>query len=238
MALLAAYSFDETSGDVLDRSGNGRDWVLNNGAVLTENGHTGNGLTKAGGAGSMTVVASPAFGETSERTVMFWQQNPGNSVWWIRWTSGTDTARWGIYNLSGSLRARMVTTSGTANAGPVPFPTDGLWHHYAATYDGSFVRLFIDAVQVASAAQTGTPLAADRIDMMEHTLANFADDDLRIFDNALDAASIQSWMNTPVIDEPVEEGAVTRVYVGGSWQPAPVKVYVNGGWVEAPVRTQ
>lgn len=203
--LLAAYSFDEVGSTVVDYSGNGHDWELNNGAERAA-GHTGGGITRDG-AGDLPVLAEPAIGETAQRTVMFWQQGLGDSVWWIRWTAGADVARWGIYGLSGQLRARMVTDTGTTNAGPATAPTDGLAHHYAATYDGANVRLFIDGVQVAIGARTGTPAPSDRIDIMEHTVPSFAMDDLRLFDEALDAAAITAWSLTPVA--PIDEGQHT-----------------------------
>ena len=36
-----------------------------------------------------------------------------------------------------------------------PFPSRNAWHHLAATYDGSFIRIYINGVQAASAPQTG-----------------------------------------------------------------------------------
>lgn len=200
MSLLAAYNFDELSGDFLDSSGNGRSWAPNNNAVRVTGGHTGGGLGK-NGAG-MPVVASPAFGQTSARTFMFWQENQGNSVWWLRWyTSSGDTGTWGLYNLSGTLTLRCRKGGANTNTS-VAAPGSG-WHHYAGTYDGTNARLYVDGVLVATSAAVAAPLdTAERIDLAEGTLANFVMDDLRIFDEALDQATVAELMNTPVTSGP------------------------------------
>jgi hypothetical protein len=202
MALLAAYSFDEESGDVLDASGNGRHWSLNNNGVRVAGGHTGRGLGKDGVG--MPIIATPAFGQTTARTFAFWQQNLGDAVWWLRWwTSSGDTGTWGLYNVGGSLNLRC-RKGGTNTNTTIAAPASG-WHHYAGTYDGTNARLYVDGVLVATSAAVIAPLdSAERIDLAEGTLANFVMDDLRIYDEVLDAAAITVLMNTPVTDAPID----------------------------------
>lgn len=213
MPLLAAYSFDEASGSVLDYSGNGRDFVLNNNLARTVSGHTGNGATKSNTG--MPVVASPSFVGTSAWTMMFWRQGLGDTVWWMRLYNTTADTGSGILLLSGTLRVRIRKT-GNTEATTTP-PADGLWHHYAATYDGTVGRLYVDATLVATTATSAAPTAAvDRIDMLEHTQADTFTDDLRFHDEALTQPQIAALMATPVTaatatSDPIRREKQTRL---------------------------
>lgn len=197
MTLLAAFNFDEASGNVLDVTGNGHDWTLNTGAQRTASGHTLGGLTKLG-AGTATLAATP-FGQTTNRTFMFWMQGAGNAVWWLRWYATTpDTGTWGIYDLSGNVTLRLRKGSTNTNI-TVAFPGDGLFHHYAGTYDGSVSKLYLDGTLVATSGTVTAPLdTADLIDCMETSLTTQTMDDLRIYDEALTQSQIAALMAIPV----------------------------------------
>lgn len=206
MALLAAYSFDEAGGKVTDYSGNGRDWTLNNNAVRSETGHTAGGITKDG-VGLPVVVASPSFVGSNAWSFMFWQQGLGNAVWWLRlYNSSADTGS-GLLDIEGDFRLRLRTAGGSNVETPfMSLPSDGGWHHYAGTYDGTVGRVYVDGVLQGTTDPAPAPLAqVDHIDMMEFTLSNAFRDDLRFFDDALDATAITTWMNTPVTETAVED---------------------------------
>ena len=77
------------------------------------------------------------------------------------------------------------------------------WSHLAATYDGTTVRLYVNGVQVASAAKTG-PLATSTLPLEiggDHIYgSNFQGriDDVRVYSTALTPSQLQTDMNTPV----------------------------------------
>lgn len=202
MALLAAYNFDEASGDVIDHGG-ANDWTLNTGAQRTtlDGGHTDEGLTKLGAG--LATVASPAFGQTSARTFMFWLKGAGNAVWVLRWyVTGDDTGSWGLYILSGNVNLRLRKGGSNTNI-TTTFPGDGLWHHYAGTYDGTNSRLYLDGTLVATSGTVTSPLdTADSIQVLETSLTTQTMDDLRIYDEALDQSTIATLMGTPVGSAP------------------------------------
>lgn len=199
MALLAAYSFDEASGAFLDASGNGRNWTANLNAARTATGHTNGGLTKTGTG--LPVVASPSFVGTSAWTFMFWQLGLGDAVWWLRLYNNAAGTGSGILLLGGTLRLRLRKTSNTEAT--ITPPAGGGWHHYAATYDGSVGRLYVDGTLSATTATVAAPLAAvDVIDMAEWTQNNTFLDDLRFYDTALDQATIATLRDTPVTAGP------------------------------------
>jgi Concanavalin A-like lectin/glucanases superfamily len=221
VSTLAAYNFDEESGNVLDYSGAGHGFALNNSLQRTAAGAgvdattgttsaTGRGLTRNGGAGSMGLIADPSFLSASAWTIMFWQQNPGGGVWWLRlYNAAADTGS-GVLNVGGTLRLRIRTAAGSnIETTTTPPAADNSWHHYAATYDGTNGRFYVDGVLVGTTATASSPAAIDRIDIAEHTLTNFAMDDVRILDEVLSQPAIAAAKDTPVSSSESADGAVS-----------------------------
>ena len=81
--------------------------------------------------------------------------------------------------------------------------TANVWTHMAATYDGSTVRLFINGVQVASAAFSGSitsstnPLRIGGNSIWGEYFQGMIDE-VRIYNRALSQPEIQTDMNTPI----------------------------------------
>jgi hypothetical protein len=132
---------------------------------------------------------------------MFWQQNPGNGVWWLRlYNTAADTGS-GFLNVGGTLRLRIRTAAGSnVETTTSPPAADNSWHHYAATYDGTNGRFYLDGTLIGTTGTASSPATINRIDIAEHTVAAFAMDDVRIYDEALDQATIATLMDTPVTD--------------------------------------
>jgi hypothetical protein len=77
------------------------------------------------------------------------------------------------------------------------------WSHVAVTWDGSIMRLYVNGVEVANHARTGTlqttttPLRiGGNSPYGEFFLGRI--DEVRIYNRALSAAEIQTDMNTPI----------------------------------------
>lgn len=109
MTLLAAYAFDEASGDALDASGSGHDFALTpNGARGA--GHTSTAATKSGvGMISLPAGLLAAVNGSANRTIMAWLKGSG-ATWYVRCNhEAISSGGWGILNLSGTsigVRAR------------------------------------------------------------------------------------------------------------------------------------
>ncbi len=202
MAILAAYGFNEPSGDTcVDYTGNGHDFSIAGGDFTRPTGHTHTGLARTGGS-TPPVVAEPAFGQTSDRTLMMWMKDPENITQWVlRWDiDSLGSGGWGLL-LFGSVIVCQARNSGGLVRVECTRPTDGQWHHYAATYKASTNTLtfYLDGSQTDTDTLTA-PLRtdADRIDIAEFTSTSTILDDIRIFDEALDSAGVNFYMNTPV----------------------------------------
>ena len=111
-----------------------------------------------------------------------------------------------IYYLEGSSSAGGPPATGGTFASPL-IGTSALplnaWSHLAATFDGSTLRLFVNAVQVASRpvlTQISTSTGALTIggDALYGQYFSGRIDEVRLYNNALTASQIQTDMNTPI----------------------------------------
>lgn len=194
---IASYDFDEATGTTASDSSGSRHLAVVAGNWAT--GHTGTGLSSAGG---VVTVPSKAGLETAQRTLMFWAKYPDVGGSW-RWpveffVSAADTCAWGIMpaNGSGNLYARIRIGGVNTNIELASSAyTD--WHHYAITYDGTTFRAYRDGVQVGSQAVSGTIDTADAVRIHAYGGANVIDD-LRFYNTALTVTQIQDLMAVPV----------------------------------------
>lgn len=226
MTLLLACAFDEPSGNTItDHSGQNNHFSLDgSNGIRTINGHTLFGLTKNG----ITMPSLPLIGQTTNRTVMLWVKGTG-TTWIIRWhVSSIDSGSWGIMHLSGNVAVQARSNINLATRPTYPIPGDGLWHHYAATYDGTSVKLYVDGVFRSETVFAG-PLRTDAetLNIMEWTDSNTSIDDLRIYDEALDEVAIANLMATPV----ATGGSGVLIWNGDGWvESGPIRVWSGAQW--------
>ena len=123
----------------------------------------------------------------------------------------------GQNRLSFRLRTSALTTTLTAATGTLPLNT---WYHAAATYDGINMRLYLNGVQVASVAKSGSlapcldvPLHIGRSPEGSNYLRG-AIDDVRIYSSALNATEIKALMapsNQPPTVSLISPGTAPRI---------------------------
>jgi hypothetical protein len=198
VTLLSSYNADEATADatVVDRTGNGNNFTLTGTGVTRVAGHTGNGLSNTGSA----IASPPTVGQTANRTVMLWLKGPNTTAGWsLQWyISSIDSGSWGILNLSGSIHIQARNSSTLARASFArPSDISTAWHHVAGTYDGSNVRLYLDGVLKATTALAG-PLRTDGVLQLFGVTENDIVDDIRIYDEVLDATAIAAASAQPV----------------------------------------
>jgi len=199
---VAAYGFDEGSGTVVnDASGNENNGTIS-GATWTTSGKYGNALIFNGTSALVTINNAPSLQLTSGMTLEAWvYPTTVSNVWRDVIYKGNDNYYVEGTSTNSSLPA-MRCTLGSPLYGTVPL-TVNTWAHLAATYDGATMRLYVNGTQVASRAQTGAiatstyPLQIGGDSIYGQYFAGLIDE-VRIYNQALSVAEIQSDMNTPV----------------------------------------
>lgn len=190
MALVAAWHFDEASGNALDVSGNGRHITT----ITRTTGYNGSGARLA----TIATLTGGTMGpfETAQRSFTFWAR-PAATVYGMRWqVDSLTSAAWGFGWYSGQTMLQSRGDNGLVRAFGAP-PDGTSWYHYAGTYDGANIRLYINRSLVATQAQTGLLLAADRLEILSEGSTNWSTDNLRIYDTAIDQAQINRDYATP-----------------------------------------
>jgi hypothetical protein len=229
MSLLYEWSFDEASGNVLDSSGNSRDFALTGNSFRSTgtDAHTNKGLSQS--ASEIQNGPSLTGLQTSNRTVMCWVKNTLSITGHVleHYVTSLDSSAWSILFLSGSYHIQARNSSGFARAS-FARPTDNLWHHVAGTYDGTNVKLYIDAVLKATAALS-SPLRTDAntFRVLDNSTSSTWIDDARGFDTALTQTEIQTYMNTPV-----GGAAHTKVYFQSGAEASGVYEMTGSGLVQ------
>jgi hypothetical protein len=204
-----AFAFDEGTGTaVVDRSGNNLNGTVS-GAVWNGQGKYGGALAFDGVNDWVTVNDSAALDLTSGMTLEAWVYPTAGGTW--RNVMIKERPAGEVYNLYSAggtnapvayviLGAQPNTPQDATGSGGLPLNT---WSHLAATYDGTTLRLFMNAVQVGSRALSGSLLTSSGVLRIggnsvwgEHFQGRI--DDVRIYNQALTAADLLADMNTPV----------------------------------------
>ena len=202
--LVAAYSFDEGTGNTAaDSSLHANDGVVGN-AVWTTAGRFGNGLSFNGSDALVTVPDSDSLDLTTGMTLEAWVQPSIVSSGWrdVIFKGLNDIYYLEATSSGGGAPGVGGTFASGPLKGPTPLPTNA-WSHLAGTYDGTTLRLYVDGVEVANQSQSGlieTSSAALTIggDFLYGQYFTGLIDEVRIYDRALSAAEIQADMNTPI----------------------------------------
>ena len=154
---VAWYRFEETSGPVIDSSGNGHHGTENPGGVTRGvTGAVGLGISFSGGSGSVQVPAHPDFDFSEAATIEAWV--------WLGTTSGVGSVvSRGTGNndnnvLMNSSQGNMQTifsqtgvgtTNVTTASGLIPAQT---WTHVAVVNDGESLRCYFNGMVVTTAS--------------------------------------------------------------------------------------
>ncbi len=201
--LVALWSAEGNADDV---SGNNHNGALQNGATYAP-GKVGMAFSLNGVNANVAVPDDPALHFSNAMSV----------EGWINTTAGTDryiaTKHEDSFYFSvggGSVAPHMLSfwlngVSSSWFTGSTPVD-DGQWHHVAATYDGSTMRLYVDGHLDASAPRTGTIqsgtsglLIGARSDGTNASNFPGTIDELAVYNRAISPAEVQA---LDAMDEP------------------------------------
>jgi len=202
---VAAYAFNEGAGTtVADASGTGNAGTIGS-AAWSSQGKYGNALTFDGTNARVTIPDAPSLRLTTGMTLEAWVfPTAASTLWKDLIYKGNDN-----YYLMASSCCQGRPAAGGIFSGSYgeAYASSNLalntWTHLATTYDGTTLRLYVNGVQVASKAQTGTlatssnPLTIGGDPIWGQHFAGRIDE-VRVYNSALSAAQIQADMNTAI----------------------------------------
>jgi hypothetical protein len=199
-APVAAYAFEEGAGTtVADVTGKGHPGTIRE-AVWTT-GHSGKALQFDGVNDWVTIADKTDLRFSSTLTLEAWV-NPSalSDFRTVIMKERTGDLAYVLYSSGLNSPSVYLRNASATSATALPANT---WSHLAATYDATTIRLYVNGVQVASAAKTGALAAtAGALRLGGNGVWGewFAGriDDVRLYDKALTAAQVQADMSTPV----------------------------------------
>ena len=202
--LVAAFSFDEGSGDTTtDVSGKMNSGTVSN-ATWTTAGKYGGALTFNGTDALVVVNSSASLNVTNAMTQEAWvYPTASKSSWSTVMHRQTDAYYLHASCPDGAMRPAggaifNGTESYVASAGAIPLNT---WTHLAATYDGTTLKIYINGTLSSSKTATGdvqsnaNPLRIGG----NYPYGQFFEgkiDEVRVYNRALSQSEIQASMNT------------------------------------------
>jgi len=184
------------------------------------------------------------LGVTDARFISKASDSAEAAHYWM--VSTLDSTRLRFRLKTGGTTTTLSTDSGTLAA--------GVWTHIAAVYDGAFMHLYIDGVQVGSLAKTGT---IDQNASIPVSIGNRPAsatggtrpfdgiiDDLRIYRRSLSAAEIETIRTTgsvvnespvPTITAPTDSGHVVQpssmTFIGSATDAEDGDVTSTAQWI-------
>ncbi len=228
--LVAAWSFDETSGTTTpDQSGHANVGTLGNATRVTTGKFNG-ALSFNGTNASVTVPDSATLDLTTGMTLEAWvrpavaggwrtaiaKDQPGNLAYGM-YTNTNGTFPGGEISVGGTQRSLNATST---------LPV-GSWSHVATTYDGTTLRIFVNGTQSAQLAVAGsiaTSSSAMHIggNGVWGEWFNGAIDEVRVYNRALSGAELQNDMVRSITPDTVAPTITART-------PAPGSAGINAG---------
>ncbi len=203
--LVAAYNFNEGTGTTAaDSSGNSNTATLS-GATWSTTAKNGKALSFNGTSNYVRVNDSASLHLTTGMTLEAWVNMTGGSSWrTVIFKERPGGMTYSLYAQNGSNRpvGQIYTNAEQDAQGAAAVPLN-TWTHLATTYDGATQKLYVNGVQVASRAQTGSIISSTGLlkiggNAIWSEFFQGLIDDVRIYNRALSLTEIQTDMNTPV----------------------------------------
>jgi uncharacterized protein (TIGR03437 family) len=204
--LVAAYSFSEGTGTtVADASGNGNSGTITN-ATWTTSGKFGSALSFNGSSSWVTVKDSASLDFTKGMTLEGWVNPTVLSGSWrtVIIKQSTGALMYALYANTDTQQPSghvfIASEFDTRGTGTLAL---NAWTHLAATYDGNFLRLYVNGALASTKAVTGaikTSTGVLRIggnDIWGEYFSGLIDE-VRIYNRALSVAEVASDMNAVV----------------------------------------
>jgi len=146
--MVGWWKFDETEGQIaVDSSDSGMDGELVGDAHIIADPVRGNVLSLDGDGDYVNCGKNPAFDLTDEITVAAWVNITTVPTEWTAIVTKGDSA-WRLSTVRDERRFHFAVTPGDIHYinGDIEVAA-GEWHHVCGTYDGAYIRLYLDGAE-------------------------------------------------------------------------------------------
>ncbi|MEE9302397.1 MAG: LamG-like jellyroll fold domain-containing protein, partial [Thiotrichaceae bacterium] len=228
--LLAYWNLDEGTGVIAeDLIGNAHQGQLNGAIWSTETDDNSNASLFFNGASAVDIpdpldaaaggltlsvrMKAQNFDVTDARLISKADGGGGSDHYWMLGTFDTAAGKGFRFRLkTGSSTSTLITQN-------VSLLTD-TWYHVAATYDGAFMRIYLDGIEVASLAKTGlvaqapsVPVSIGQQPLLAGGNKGFFGhlDDVRLYNRSLDPTEVSDLSALGQDVTPAEIIAITPV---------------------------
>jgi len=152
--LVAHWELDESSGSVaVNSAGNNNGVLEGNPQWQPYSGRMNGALLLDGNGDYLDCGPSPVFDIADEITVAAWVNiNQVNMDWQAIVTKGDSS--WRLSTAGSDMRFYFGVTSGGGHINGDTVVGAGEWHHVCGTYDGEYMRLYVDGIE-----EPGSPVA-------------------------------------------------------------------------------
>jgi len=199
-SLVARWKLDEGSGTLAsDSSGNGNDGTLHGPTWVA--GHSGSALDFDGSDDWVDALNSDSLDLTTGATVMAWVRINGSTgdhqTFVSKWYAcpGEWQGAWVLEMYPDSVTPQWVTIIGEEGytlQSNVTVP-NGSWFHFAGTYDGSMMKVFVDGQERGALAVSGSLQAnSNPLQLGRHKLGTCMPSDWNWLKGTLDEVQIYS----------------------------------------------
>src|SRR3989344_1357743 len=199
--LIAYWTMNNTSGtSISDSSVNAFNATLGGTNTLVSGQYANAINNAAGGVGTTYAYGAGSaldFTSSTRPTISFWYKSSTGSQS-TRFIEAVASGAWGLEILSGVLK--INTFSGATGDFGYTMPTDGAFHHFAVTYDGTNARLYVDgALNTTIAYTAGWTTGAKTLYMLGDASfpTNATLDDLRVYNRVLSLEEVQQIRSQP-----------------------------------------
>ena len=180
---LFYYTLDEASGNFSDSGSVGVTAIANGTGLLYDQADQFGGSAAIGLAATNyvevpTATACNSLGAITIEALVKWTTAQSSTVITGRWSGLGATTHWNLYTSAiyggrATFNCYLNSAQKVVNDQRTPHIDDGKWHHLVGVYDGSYVRLYVDGVDVGNAVSATGNLQASSLPIRLGRLSDF-----------------------------------------------------------------